>query len=151
MVSVKRTTPDRKAKTLFKGKDWLLIPSLICLLMVLFAFKIYANIKNTRYKTALPAVPSPTSITPVVSPKANSATAIPAPKATITIKPSVGRGGCIVGGCNGEICSDKEMASPCIYKPEFECYRNAVCEKQSDGSCGWTSTAELTACLGASI
>jgi hypothetical protein len=146
---VKRTSPDREAKTLFKGKDGLLIPSLICLLMAIFAFRIYANIKSARFKTTIPAVPPSTNITPALSPKANSASPTPAPEATK--KSSAGRDGCIVGGCNGEICSDKEVASPCIYKPEFECYRNAVCEKQSDGNCGWTSTAELTACLGASI
>lgn len=57
-------------------------------------------------------------------------------------------GRCYVGGCSSEICSDTpDQASPCIYKPEFACYRKATCERQADGACGWTQTAELSACL----
>jgi hypothetical protein len=135
-----------KARNTLKTKEKLLIPSLICLLMVLFAYNIKANIKGFQKKYNL----TPT-LTPTVSPKPK--TNLPSPTTNLkpTQKPSSTRGGCIVGGCNGEICSDTNMASPCIYKPEFECYKKAKCEKQKDGSCGWTPTVELTACLGASI
>ena len=54
---------------------------------------------------------------------------------------------CIKTGCSGELCTDQNMASPCIYRPEFACYQKAVCERQSDGACGFTRTPELTACL----
>jgi hypothetical protein len=29
----------------------------------------------------------------------------------------------------------------------YACYRDAACERQPDGACGWTPTAELGACL----
>jgi hypothetical protein len=54
---------------------------------------------------------------------------------------------CVVGGCSGEICADQPMFSPCIFKPEFACYHTATCEAQADGTCGWTQTPELAACL----
>lgn len=55
---------------------------------------------------------------------------------------------CYIGGCSGEICSDqKDMASNCIYREEFACYRNSTCERQAGGACGWTDTAALKACL----
>lgn len=62
----------------------------------------------------------------------------------------VSKNGCIVGGCSGEICQDKDeepMASTCLYKEEYDCYKKAVCERQSDGKCGWTQTDELKTCL----
>lgn len=57
-------------------------------------------------------------------------------------------GGCFVGGCSGEICSDRQdVVSTCIWREEFACYKNARCERQPSGSCGWTETAELASCL----
>lgn len=57
-------------------------------------------------------------------------------------------GGCFVGGCSGEVCSDsQDVASACIYKPEFQCYKSATCERQSNGQCGWTQSAELLSCV----
>ncbi|MDX1535185.1 MAG: Gmad2 immunoglobulin-like domain-containing protein [Candidatus Spechtbacterales bacterium] len=55
--------------------------------------------------------------------------------------------GCVIGGCSGEICSDKEMSSACVYKEEYACYKTATCEKQENGECGWTKTKELNQCL----
>ncbi len=69
------------------------------------------------------------------------------------VEPAEGSGSassdqCYVGGCSSELCTDNPtQASPCIYKPEFACYRKATCERQADGACGWTQTAELSACL----
>jgi len=60
------------------------------------------------------------------------------PPATATCHPS---------GCSGEICSDQDVVSNCIYKPEFACYKTATCERQANGSCGWTQTPELLSCL----
>jgi len=57
-------------------------------------------------------------------------------------------GNCFIGGCSQETCTpDAPVASPCIYKAEFACYRDATCEPQGDGACGWTPTPELDACL----
>lgn len=143
---LKKISNYPKAKNTLKTKEKLLIPSLICLLMVLFAFAIKVNINS--FQKSYKITPTPTTgIRP--KPKTN----LPSPTTNLkpTKRPTSAKNGCIVGGCNGEICSDTDMASPCIYKPEFECYKNAQCEIQEDGECGWTLTSELTACLGASI
>ena len=54
---------------------------------------------------------------------------------------------CIKTGCGGTLCTDQDMMSTCEYRPEHACYQDAVCERQSDGTCGWTETPELAACL----
>jgi hypothetical protein len=55
---------------------------------------------------------------------------------------------CYVGGCSGQICSEEQgVISTCEWRPEYACYRDAKCEVQADGNCGWTQTAELQACL----
>jgi eight-cysteine-cluster-containing protein len=56
---------------------------------------------------------------------------------------------CVVGGCSGQVCADEPLASTCEWRPEYGCYKAATCERQADGKCGWTKTAELTACLNA--
>ncbi len=55
--------------------------------------------------------------------------------------------GCIKTGCSGIICADQEMMSTCEWKEEYECYKTARCERQQDGKCGFTKTAELTSCI----
>jgi len=59
---------------------------------------------------------------------------------------SVGRA-CVVTGCSGQICAESEIASTCEYKPEYACYKDAICEQQATGECGWTSSDQLQACL----
>jgi eight-cysteine-cluster-containing protein len=55
---------------------------------------------------------------------------------------------CYVGGCSGEVCSDRpDVVTTCQYRPEYACYRGAVCEEQVEGDCAWTETEELNACL----
>jgi hypothetical protein len=54
---------------------------------------------------------------------------------------------CIKTGCSGQVCSDHDVITTCIYRTEYECYKKATCERQSDGNCGWTKTPELTSCL----
>ena len=54
---------------------------------------------------------------------------------------------CKKTGCSGIICAEEDMVSTCEFKPEYACYRTATCERQSDGTCGWTKSAELDACL----
>ncbi len=59
-------------------------------------------------------------------------------------------GGCVVGGCSGEVCSNTSegpAVSSCIYRAEFACYKSAKCERQSNGQCGWTQTTELKMCI----
>ncbi len=54
---------------------------------------------------------------------------------------------CIKTGCGGQICAEEEVFSTCIYRSEYECYKKAACERQANGECGFTKTAELTSCL----
>ena len=54
---------------------------------------------------------------------------------------------CKPTGCSGTVCADEDVATTCEYKAEYACYRDATCERQDDGSCGWTQTPELQACL----
>lgn len=61
--------------------------------------------------------------------------------------------GCEVSGCSGQLCISAEEAaagggvSTCEFRSEYACYREASCEPQADGKCGWTQTTELTQCL----
>jgi hypothetical protein len=54
---------------------------------------------------------------------------------------------CIKTGCSGQICADETMMSTCEYRPEYECYKKAACERQADGNCGFTKSPTLTSCL----
>jgi len=59
---------------------------------------------------------------------------------------------CVRGGCSGQLCVEERaggdgFASTCEYRAEYACYQRATCERQATGSCGWTQTAELSACL----
>ena len=57
---------------------------------------------------------------------------------------------CKIAGCSGQLCVDKnaeDVITTCEYRPEYGCYKNARCEKQADGQCSWTQTAELLECI----
>lgn len=54
---------------------------------------------------------------------------------------------CKKTGCSQELCSDKDVTSACEYKPEYACYRDAVCERQPTGECEFTKTKDLQECL----
>ncbi|MEO8179182.1 MAG: tail fiber domain-containing protein [Deltaproteobacteria bacterium] len=67
---------------------------------------------------------------------------------------SAGSGGasggrCAVGGCSSQLCGEvgDELTSTCEYTEEYACYRDARCERQGDGRCAWTETADLTECI----
>jgi hypothetical protein len=60
---------------------------------------------------------------------------------------SVSEKRCIKTGCSQQICADEEVVTTCEYRSEYECYRTARCERQSNGECGFTKTPELTRCL----
>lgn len=54
---------------------------------------------------------------------------------------------CFKTGCSGQVCADEEVITTCEYKPEYECYKRAKCERQANGQCGFTDTPELRRCL----
>lgn len=82
---------------------------------------------------------------PVIPPSEVEATST-----TPTVPPRTSLKPCYVGGCSGQLCSDTPgMASNCEFRPEYACYKNATCERQSNGQCGWTETALLRACIAA--
>jgi hypothetical protein len=60
---------------------------------------------------------------------------------------SVSQKPCMKTGCSRQVCSDEEVITTCEFKPEYECYKKAACERQKNGECGFTQTPELTACL----
>jgi hypothetical protein len=48
-----------------------------------------------------------------------------------------GNTGCFRAGCSGELCAtDPNLASDCLFRPEYACYQNATCERQANGQCG---------------
>jgi hypothetical protein len=59
--------------------------------------------------------------------------------------------GCAVAGCSQQLCVSADEAATivttCEFRAEYACYREASCEPQADGQCGWTETAELNQCL----
>ena len=78
----------------------------------------------------------------------NNPTPTPDPVPTPT---PVVSGGCFVGGCSGQICSDKEdVISTCEYREEYACYRTAKCARQTNGKCAWTQTSALSLCINSS-
>jgi hypothetical protein len=54
---------------------------------------------------------------------------------------------CFKTGCSGQVCADEEVMTTCEFKPEYECYKRARCERQANGQCGFTDTPELRRCL----
>lgn len=83
---------------------------------------------------------------PIEIEKGASAGPYPPPSGSGTTSPE--SGACIVTGCSRQICSDEEVVTTCEYRAEYGCYRNAVCERQINGECGWSQTEELRLCLG---
>lgn len=56
---------------------------------------------------------------------------------------------CRPTGCSGQVCADHDVVTTCEFRPEYACYRTARCERQGDGTCGWTMTPQLQQCLNA--
>jgi hypothetical protein len=65
----------------------------------------------------------------------------------LSCQPRASASDCKRTGCSGQLCSDEDVATTCEYRSEFACYRDAKCEPQGDGVCGWTSSEDLTRCL----
>lgn len=57
--------------------------------------------------------------------------------------------GCMRAGCSDQLCVDEgvDIASTCEWRPVYECYQQATCERQQNGQCGFTPTHELVECL----
>jgi len=58
---------------------------------------------------------------------------------------------CGASGCWGQFCG--ENLNPisdtlCVANDIFRCYAKGICERQSDGKCGWTNKKEIDVCLG---
>ena len=74
----------------------------------------------------------------------NESQAVTPPPATP--EPMVANG-CAVAGCSGQLCVSAaeaaDIVTTCEYKAEYACYREASCEPQAKGKCGWTQTTEL--------
>ncbi len=58
---------------------------------------------------------------------------------------------CRPTGCAGEICSNSDVQSICVWKPEYACYRSASCAAQANGDCGWVMDNELRRCLNSTV
>lgn len=77
----------------------------------------------------------------------------PSATATATGDPAVQQratGGCVIGGCSGELCNPPEMpemATICQHKPEWDCYREAQCGRNEQNQCEWVLSPELEKCL----
>lgn len=65
--------------------------------------------------------------------------------------PRAAEGGCVVGGCSGQICmaegSKAKEVSTCVWRNQYTCYRNAICGRNESGQCAWKETSELNTCL----
>ena len=57
--------------------------------------------------------------------------------------------GCVRAGCSDQLCVEEgvDIASTCEWRPVYECYQQAACERQQNGQCGFTPTHELVECL----
>lgn len=64
----------------------------------------------------------------------------------LPVDPPAGK--CVKTGCSGHVCADQPMFTTCEFRPEYACYQAAICERGTDGKCGFRQTAELTSCLG---
>jgi hypothetical protein len=63
--------------------------------------------------------------------------------------PPVHETSCVRSGCNGERCVERgrDVVTACVVDAASECLREATCEPQAGGECGFTLTDEQKACL----
>ncbi len=59
--------------------------------------------------------------------------------------------GCMRTGCSSQICTEtgNPQNTTCEMRPEYGCLDRARCERQANGSCGWTETEAFSACMNA--
>ncbi len=55
---------------------------------------------------------------------------------------------CVRGGCEGELCIEmgSEQLGACDYGERLQCEWRGICERQQDGSCGFTENDEVRKC-----
>jgi hypothetical protein len=71
-------------------------------------------------------------------------------KKSIKIIPTPTEIGCKKAGCSNSLCveADKEnIITTCEWKEEYGCYQKAKCERQKDGTCGFTKDEEFNNCI----
>src|SRR5688572_2921226 len=66
----------------------------------------------------------------------------PAPTGGATVS-----GGCIITGCNDQLCSDHLITTDCQEQAQDACFHSAICERNAEENCGWRPTADLNGCL----
>lgn len=73
----------------------------------------------------------------------------PAPTEPAPTEPGSDQSACAPTGCSSTVCAPvgEDVITTCEYRPEYDCYKQATCERQPGGDCGWTPNAELDACL----
>lgn len=65
-------------------------------------------------------------------------------------KASKTTGGCMVGGCSGQLCVEEGDlgVTTCEWLAAYGCYQtHGVCARQKNGKCGWNKTKKLQRCL----
>ncbi len=56
--------------------------------------------------------------------------------------------GCVISGCSGQVCGEKEHITTCEYSPEYACYQQeGICERNNQGTCSWRDTSALNSCI----
>jgi len=61
------------------------------------------------------------------------------PPTTPDGKPRVADG-CVITGCNDQLCSDHLVTTDCTPSPTDHCFEDAVCERGESGGCRWSPT-----------
>lgn len=58
---------------------------------------------------------------------------------------------CVPSGCSNTLCVPSgqadQIVTTCEWQEEYACYQQAICEMQSDGTCGWTQTPASESCF----
>ena len=53
---------------------------------------------------------------------------------------------CIITGCSSEVCSNKQVMTPCIIKPGYECLKYADCGCINN-KCQWIFNDKYNECM----
>jgi len=57
---------------------------------------------------------------------------------------------CRITGCSSQLCVSAdagEVLSTCEFLPQYQCFKDSICEVQVTGECGWTETEKFTQCV----
>lgn len=121
---------------------------LLLLTLTLFSLSMIGGISAVFARPAVgPNIEPIIALPPDVMPPLEISVPEPIPVVTEPAE----RGACVVAGCSSQLCVDENQGplySTCEWREEYACYKGATCERQSNGSCGWTMDDRLTSCLG---